>query len=70
VVYEGNQSCDHCRSAIYSCEYNRLIFISESFVRHGSLYKCSRCNSYWEILERYAVVVNINDIKKYYAIEI
>jgi hypothetical protein len=63
----SEQGCEFCRD--YWGKYDdRLILLKDSFTLQSRLYKCPKCNSYWEESQRYACEISEFEAKKNYGI--
>lgn len=61
------KGCNECRKIVYSS--GNLPLIEDDVSCQISLHKCSICNSYWLYSERFAKVLEIEELKDYFPTE-
>lgn len=64
MVDWNNKGCESCRKLWEQGE--RPKFISESIKYHSRLYQCEVCGVFWEEYERFADIVDIEDVSSKY----
>jgi hypothetical protein len=60
-----NGDCDICRSGWDRGE--RPPLVGRSFVGQALVYRCEHCGTYWEMTERYAAPITLEDAKSTYS---
>ncbi len=59
-----NTHCDSCKD--FWLRPDAPAPLATSYERHGRLYHCQDCDSYWEELERYVAPISREDAEKFY----
>ena len=58
--------CDGCRDFWQFSKEKRPEPVTTNFERQSRLFQCPKCNSYWEEVERYAVIISHEQAKEYF----
>ena len=57
----NKNGCTECKKIVYSG--GNLPLIAENFKLHITLHQCPTCKTYWVYTEKYAKIIQLDDLK-------